>query len=316
MAAALRLTFAAIVLFAGAPGGPLAAMTLELPETATLAGEDLRAVDRLLLPTGPRSGRGGPGQVAEGRVSRRVWVVPGAGLTPFQLLEPIAAQFEAMGFEPLFECRDRECGGFDFRLALDLLSAPAMHVDLGDFRYFVAKMNGGEGTETVSVVTSRSRAGGHIHLTYVSPPRATAELTTRTLGAAPQGAAPTDAGLAERLAGEGHAALDGLVFRPGSSELGDGPFAAIEALAAWLAGDAARTIVLVGHSDNVGSLDDNIRLSERRAASVADVLVRDFGVAPNRIAARGVGFLAPIATNATEEGRRLNRRVEAVAGAP
>ncbi len=42
-------------------------------------------------------------------------------------------------------------------------------------------------------------------------------------------------------------------------------------------------------------------------------LVERFGIAPSRLEAHGVGPLAPVATNATEEGRKLNRRVELVA---
>lgn len=311
----LRLCAAAAATVAAlAAAVQVSAMTLELPETAELTGEDSRAEDRVLFPTGPRSGRGGPGLVAEGRITRRAWVVPGAGLTPFQLIDPLAAQLGEMGFETRYECRDRACGGFDFRLALDLLDAPAMHVDLGDYRYWVGETQSPEGPEVVSLVTSRSGAGGHVHLTLVAPPTSAAALDTRTVGAAPR--VEPASGVGARLESQGHAALDGLVFRPGSSELGDGPFAAIEELAAWLAADEARSVVLVGHSDNVGGLDDNITLSERRAASVAEMLVHDYAIAPNRISSRGVGYLAPIASNDTEEGRRLNRRVEAVVGAP
>jgi outer membrane protein OmpA-like peptidoglycan-associated protein len=71
------------------------------------------------------------------------------------------------------------------------------------------------------------------------------------------------------------------------------------------------TINVIGHTDNVGSADFNQNLSERRAASVASVL-RSGGVSPARLRALGAGFNQPVASNATAEGRQLNRRVEIV----
>lgn len=306
---------AALALFAlGA--SPALGLTLDLPAAATLSGSDSRAADSLLVPTGPRSRAGGSAELAEGRITRRAWVVPRAGLTPFQLMAPLREQLVAEGFTPLYECSDRACGGFDFRLALDLLDAPAMHVDLGDFRYLAASREGSGGTETLLLVASRSAGTGHLHITLVTPPDAPEGLSTVTVrtGDASGPAPATD--FAARLEAEGHAVLDGLVFRPGSSELGDGPFPVLGDLAGWLLADPARRVVLVGHSDNVGGLDDNIRLSERRADAVVRALVREFGVPAERLSARGVGYLAPMAPNDTEEGRRLNRRVEAVIGAP
>ena len=68
-------------------------------------------------------------------------------------------------------------------------------------------------------------------------------------------------------------------------------------------------IRVVGHTDNTGSAAYNQTLSERRAASVAGIL-RGAGVDGRRIVAEGRGLTQPIASNATAEGRRQNRRVE------
>lgn len=68
-------------------------------------------------------------------------------------------------------------------------------------------------------------------------------------------------------------------------------------------------VIIVGHTDNTGSAAYNQTLSERRAQSVAQVL-RSQGVASNRIQTIGRGLTQPVATNATPEGRRQNRRVE------
>ncbi len=71
------------------------------------------------------------------------------------------------------------------------------------------------------------------------------------------------------------------------------------------------TVFVVGHTDNTGSAAYNYDLSQRRAASVAAVL-RNSGVAGNRLQIVGRGFDQPIASNATAQGRAQNRRVEIV----
>ncbi len=70
-------------------------------------------------------------------------------------------------------------------------------------------------------------------------------------------------------------------------------------------------LTIVGHTDNVGSNQYNQTLSERRAQAVADYL-RNKGVITQRLEPTGRGETSPRATNATEEGRRLNRRVEII----
>lgn len=68
-------------------------------------------------------------------------------------------------------------------------------------------------------------------------------------------------------------------------------------------------LLIVGHTDQIGSAAYNQTLSERRAASAADYLVAQ-GVARSRIATRGMGETEPLAGNDTEAGRQRNRRVE------
>jgi outer membrane protein OmpA-like peptidoglycan-associated protein len=66
---------------------------------------------------------------------------------------------------------------------------------------------------------------------------------------------------------------------------------------------------LVGHTDNFSSMSDHLTVSRNRANKAKDYLVSK-GISPDRIFARGVGALEPAESNATEEGRQLNRRVE------
>ncbi|HRI78962.1 MAG TPA: OmpA family protein, partial [Cyclobacteriaceae bacterium] len=68
-------------------------------------------------------------------------------------------------------------------------------------------------------------------------------------------------------------------------------------------------ILLTGHTDNRGDKDHNLRLSQRRVERVKGYLVSK-GINAKRIAGKGFGGSKPIASNDTEETRRLNRRVE------
>jgi OOP family OmpA-OmpF porin len=68
-------------------------------------------------------------------------------------------------------------------------------------------------------------------------------------------------------------------------------------------------VQIQGNTDNIGTAANNIKISLKRAEAVMNYLIKK-GVAKDRLSAKGYGFTRPIATNATAEGRALNRRVE------
>ncbi len=117
--------------------------------------------------------------------------------------------------------------------------------------------------------------------------------------------------LLDRLLQYGHVPVAGLTFASGGSKLTEGSGAALDQMAKMLAANPDLKVAIVGHSDNRGSLNVNIELSRRRAAAVRSALIKR-GVKANRLEARGVGYLAPRRSNATDAGRALNRRVELV----
>ncbi len=71
-------------------------------------------------------------------------------------------------------------------------------------------------------------------------------------------------------------------------------------------------LLVVGHTDKQGGFEHNKALSQQRAASVTAALTRDYSIDAGRLTPAGVGYLAPLATNDTEQGRAKNRRVELV----
>jgi len=110
----------------------------------------------------------------------------------------------------------------------------------------------------------------------------------------------------------GHVAVYGIYFDTGKSVIKPESAQAIGEIAKLLKDDPSLKVFVVGHTDNVGGVDSNIKLSQDRAEAVLQALVRDHGIAPARLRAYGCGLFAPIASNDTEEGRAKNRRVELV----
>ncbi|HVO87556.1 MAG TPA: OmpA family protein [Casimicrobiaceae bacterium] len=103
--------------------------------------------------------------------------------------------------------------------------------------------------------------------------------------------------------------LGDVLFDVDRATLNPGGERAVHELAAMLAAHPEQRITISGFTDNTGSDSYNQTLSENRASSVRGVLVAS-GIAPDRILTRGYGKSYPVATNRTEAGRQLNRRVE------
>jgi len=103
----------------------------------------------------------------------------------------------------------------------------------------------------------------------------------------------------------------GILFDFDSAELRPEARRNLEALARSLQNYPNTDVVIIGHTDSIGSEAYNQRLSERRAQAAANYLI-SLGVAPNRIRTMGRGETDPVADNGTPEGRQRNRRVEVV----
>ncbi len=127
-----------------------------------------------------------------------------------------------------------------------------------------------------------------------------------------QVAANADA-LASGLAASGHAEVGGILFDTGSAAIKPESAEAIAEVAKLLQRDPGLAIHVVGHTDNVGDPASNVKLSNERAAAVVAALTGKHGIAATRLGAFGAGPFAPVASNATDEGRTSNRRVEIVA---
>jgi outer membrane protein OmpA-like peptidoglycan-associated protein len=151
----------------------------------------------------------------------------------------------------------------------------------------------------------------YVHHPIIHPP---ASLTTKpsTLQAMAQDIVGNAGAFANDLKTTGHVAVEGILFETGKSELKPESAQAIAEVAKLLKEDAGLKLFVVGHTDNVGVLEGNMKLSQDRAQSVVQALVRTHGVEAARLRAYGDGPYAPVASNDSEAGRVKNRRVELV----
>lgn len=121
------------------------------------------------------------------------------------------------------------------------------------------------------------------------------------------------AALGSGLAGSGHVEVPGILFDTGKSEIKPESEPSLAEIAKLLQQEASLKVWVVGHTDYVGSPESNLALSNARAAAVVKALVEKHGIAAARLGSYGAGPYAPVAANASEEGRAKNRRVELVA---
>ena len=120
------------------------------------------------------------------------------------------------------------------------------------------------------------------------------------------------AALRSGLTENGHVEVPGIFFDFGKSDIKSESEPALKELTTMLKANPALKVWVVGHTDNVGPVESNTTLSGARAAAVVKALVQR-GIDGSRLAPHGAGPYAPVASNAADEGRARNRRVELVA---
>ncbi|WP_308916322.1 OmpA family protein [Jannaschia sp. LMIT008] len=239
----------------------------------------------------------------EGETRRIAYEIP-EGRSTLEVIRAYGQALEAAGFAEVFSCDGRaECTNFgtfgDAHAALTAPKRPHFRT-AADMRYASFERVADSRRELADVMVS---LGSSTHTAEVRWGSTEAEaLELERLDAE---------GIAAALAAEGAAAIYGLEFETDSAVLLPAADAMLEQMATYLR-DTDVSVLLVGHTDNVGDLGYNMDLSARRAAAARAALAERFGIPGARMEAHGVGFLAPAAPNADEDGRARNRRVEMV----
>lgn len=290
---------------------PLQAATVLVPAGAERVLQMVEPSGSYALPIGPWADGSMLTRHTEGRIVQTAWRWSDTTQSTLDLLRPLRAALEAGGWSLLYECDGLGCGGFDFRYSTRVLPEPDMHVDLSDFRYIAARKGRGEEAQMISLLVSRSEGAqaGFAQTIEIGPAGGAAD----TPAAVPLPLPVADtAGLAGQLNESGRVVVPGLSFSSSGAGIAGHDPAALQALADWLKAHPEQDLTLVGHSDTSGSAEANTALSRRRAESLRQMLVQDFGISAGRLKTDGVGHLSPLVSNETPEGRAQNRRVEAI----
>ena len=234
----------------------------------------------------------------EGRITRIAYRTrPGPSI--LEVSRNFETQLAKAGFETLLACDTDACGGIPFTEAVDVLPVPQMWVDGFNYHYYAGRKSDGAAETYASVIVSENN--GEI----------TAQLTVAELGAMKNKMVDA-AAMAKGLGETGHIALYGIYFDTDKAVIKPESRPTLEQIAKLLTGQPQLNVFIVGHTDNQGNFDYNLDLSRRRAEAIAAELVKSYRIAQPRLRTAGVGFLAPIGSNATDAGRALNRRVELV----
>jgi OmpA-OmpF porin, OOP family len=235
----------------------------------------------------------------EGRITRIAYrTAPGPSI--LEVSRNFETQLAKAGFETLLACDTDACGGIPFTEAVDALPVPQMWVDGFNYHYFSAHKTDAGREIYASVLVSQNNQD------------ITAQLTIAELGAI-EDKMVNAAAMAKGLGETGHIALYGIYFDTDKAVLKPESRPTLEQIAKLLTSQPQLNVFIVGDTDNQGAYEYNLDLSRRRAEAIAAELVKSFRIAQPRLRTAGLGFLAPVGSNASEAGRALNRRVELVA---
>lgn len=319
------------MLVVGAAGAALAAdlpqadvpHSKDSPIVSRFAGSIIAAYqevnyDEVALPMGPlRQSEFDKTLATTGKVTRIVYAAP-AGKTAAEVLANFRDSLQASGFKLLYSCTAGNsgataCGGYNFaqRLANEILERDSAHrnvmVDLlfsvdDDVRYFTAELQRDSRKVDVGVMVTKN--GDH-------PTGVLLQIIES--GQMPTGQVIVDAAaMSKGLQSEGKIALYGLQFATDSATLQPDSDTTLKQMSELLHQQPKLRVYIVGHTDNTGSLEHNITLSQQRADSVVKALTSRFGIAPDRLSAKGLASYSPVANNHAEADKAKNRRVEMV----
>lgn len=257
--------------------------------------------DAYTVLTGPVRKQGAAQQSSrvEGKVTRIAYDLP-PGATLLEIVRNFEIRLRDAGFDILYRCVAKDCGLMAFRYTTEVLPAPHMDVDPWKYHYLASRFKRAGGDVYATVLASRSGSGK----TKIQVIVAEEQAMDYKMVDAEQ--------MAKGLAADGHIALYNIFFDTGKADLKPESKAAITEIARLLKSQPRLHLLVVGHTDNVGKLGYNEKLSQRRAQSVVAELVRQHAILKARLTPAGVGMYAPVASNHTEAGRALNRRVELV----
>ena len=323
---AVALTIAAVAVHAQDMPGAKDPPAIKRFAGSTIIGYDVKRFDSYTLQTGPfkrydaRADRPefASSQTLEGAVTR-IWYESTGATTSTELLRNYQNELTAQGYVVLYDATKdnaiRATPGYLIRFGADpVKTSRTKYVFRGaneeSARFASLKLARPEGDVYVGITTVEWAAPD---ATYKTQRGAYAALEIVEIAGLQQQMVTVSASdMSKAMTATGRVALYGILFDTGKAEIKPESRAALVEIDKLLKAEPALKLRVVGHTDNQGGLDANLALSKRRAEAVDAALVSQYGIAASRLSAFGVADLAPVASNAAEDGRAKNRRVELV----
>lgn len=295
-------------------------------EGSTIVAYSQKAFDEYQLPVSAVTREGKPRVTAlEGRVTRITYLVP-VGRSTLEVTRNYEAALKSAGFATLFSGGHEALGG-NFKQLYQGTNLPSFsslnlsYLIETDDRYLAAKFSRPQGDVHVALyVAGIANTWGHF--LYSDPPNrdktaadgqvivqldiieATAMDSNKVIVSADD--------MSTGIANAGSIALYGILFDTNSAVVKPESMPTLEEIAKMLKAQLSLRLLIVGHTDNVGTFEANMDLSQRRAAAVVQVLTSKLSVDARRLTPVGVSFASPVASNKSDEGRSKNRRVQLV----
>ena len=268
----------------------------------------------------------------EGPYTRLVYVVP-VDRSPLEIIRNYQDEIVGSGGSVLYECKREECGGDHLKgvapanqgntsLAMTLRPHARLGVEeysqgycatigkIMDQRYLVAELPDlgayiSVHTYTIkgfSYTNCKAFIGRTVAVVDIveGKPREKNMVTVEA------------SDMAQQISETGSVSLYGIFFDTNSTTVREDSETTLKEIAKLFQQQPDLNLLVVGHTDNAGAFEYNMKLSQNRAQSVVDELSAKHGISQERLIPVGVSYASPVSSNATAEGQALNRRVELV----
>jgi hypothetical protein len=255
--------------------------------------------DEFTLPVGKNTdGKFSKTQHLEGKITALEYTAP-EGRSVLEVFRNYQGALNKAGFQTIFTCAAEEPCFNDLLQVGTIYNAGWEHWGYARLHYLAAKLPRPQGDAYVCLMMGGETVAVLLYIVETKPMES---------GLITVDATALQGGLAQ----VGHVEVPGIFFDFAKSDVKPESKPALDEIAKMLKTNPAMRVWVVGHTDSVGTIEANLKLSEARAAAVAKALAANYGISATRLKGYGVGPLAPVASNDSEEGRAKNRRVELV----
>ena len=241
----------------------------------------------------------------DGKITRIQYSV-GKEHSVFEIYKSYENSLKESGFEILTTLNDKNCGvnlqeqlyNDEFN-GLNKLPHEALNPGDDEFYYLAVKKQTDDKDIYIVIYTAFER--GDLLITFDA-------IEVQSMDKGLVSVKDLEIGLSQK----GHIAIYAIHFDKGKSDIKPNSDTVLKNIAEYLNAHSDKNYIIVGHTDNTGDFEANVKLSKARADAVMNELVTKYSVKAEQLKAYGDGSTAPVASNSTDDGKAKNRRVEIV----